>query len=66
MCGLPHSSFAVVGGGGPGTPVVYVELGGCNRVLQYETGSGGLMGISTGQATPRAIAIIETATRTNA
>ena len=63
MCGLPHSSFAVVGGDAPGAPVVYVELGGCNRVLRYETGSGGLMGTSTGQASPRAIAIIETATR---
>jgi hypothetical protein len=63
MCGLPHSSFAVVGGEGAGTAVVYVELGGCNRVLRYETGSGGLMGISTGQATPQAIAIIESATR---
>jgi hypothetical protein len=63
MCGLPHSSFAVVGGNGSGTPVVYVELGGCNRVLRYETGSGPLTGVSTGQASPQAIAIIEAATR---
>ncbi len=62
MCTLPHSRFAVVEGG-PGASTVYVELGGCDRVFRYQTGSGGLMGISTGQANTAAEAIIEQTAR---
>ena len=32
--------------------VIYVELGGCDRVFRYESGAGGLMGLAAGQATP--------------
>lgn len=62
LCTLPHSMFAVVQGESAGAPLVYVELGGCNRVLRYATESGGLMGISTGQATSQAVSIIEDVT----
>lgn len=62
LCGLPHAQFAVVEGENPGDAVVYVELGGCYRVLRYSPGTGGLMSITTGQATPQAIAIINTVT----
>jgi hypothetical protein len=58
-CSLPHASFAVVGGENAGAPVVYVELGGCDRVYRYESQSGGLMGMTTGQASASAVAIIE-------
>jgi hypothetical protein len=61
ICGLPHASFAAVGGEGAGDPLVFVELGGCNRVLRLETGSG--VGMPTGQASLQAVAIIETVTR---
>jgi hypothetical protein len=61
LCSLPHDKFAVLGGGG--APLIYVELGGCDRVLRYESGAGGLMGLSTGQATPGAVAAIESLTR---
>jgi hypothetical protein len=60
VCTLPRPMFAVVEG--PGSPVVYVELGGCNRVLRYESKAGGLMGLSIGQATPEAVATIESVT----
>jgi hypothetical protein len=62
VCTLPHAMFAVVGGETPSAPEVYVELGGCDRVYRYESTSGGLMGIAMGQATPEAVAIIESAT----
>jgi hypothetical protein len=62
LCTLPHSKFAVVEGGSPNAATVYVELGGCDRVFRYQTGSGGLMGMSTGQATTAAVAIIEQVT----
>ena len=62
VCSLPHEMFAVLSGTGPGSVVVYVELGGCDRVYQPESVSGGVMGISTGQATPGAVAIIESVT----
>jgi hypothetical protein len=62
VCSLPHEMFAVLGGSGPGSTVVYVELGGCDRVYRPETLSGGLMGISTGQATPGAVSVIESVT----
>lgn len=58
-CSLPHAMFAVVGGDNPGSSVVYVELGGCDRVYRYESLSGGLMGMATGQASSNAVAIIE-------
>ena len=62
LCSLPHNKFAVLGGAG--TPLIYVELGGCDRVFRYESGAGGgLMGLSTGQATPGAVAAIESLTR---
>jgi len=61
LCSLPHNKFAVLGGAG--APVIYVELGGCDRVFRYESGAGGLMGLSTGQATPGAVATIESLTR---
>lgn len=59
-CTTPHSTFAVVQGGG--AALVYVELGGCDRVFRYQTGSGGATGISAGQATAHAVAIIEQVT----
>ena len=62
VCTLPRAMFAVVTAIGPGYPVVYVELGGCERVYRPETLSGGLMGISIGQATPGAEATIEAVT----
>jgi hypothetical protein len=61
-CSLPHEMFAVVGGENPGDSVVYVELGGCDRVYRPESLSGGLMGMAMGQATTNAVAIIESAT----
>jgi hypothetical protein len=60
LCTLPHGKFAVLGG--PNGPVIYVELGGCDRVVRYESGAGGLMGLSAGQATPAAVATIESLT----
>ncbi len=62
VCSLPHEMFAVLSGSGPGGTVVYVELGGCDRVYRPESVSGGLMGISTGQATPDTVSIIESVT----
>jgi hypothetical protein len=62
VCTLPHEMFAVVESESPGNQVVYVELGGCDRVYRPESVSGGLMGMSTGQATPGAVAIIESVT----
>ena len=61
LCSLPHNKFAVLGGAG--APLIYVELGGCDRVFRYESGAGGLIGLSTGQATPGAVAAIESLTR---
>ena len=61
LCSLPHDKFAVLGGAG--APAIYVELGGCDRVFRYESGAGGLMGLSTGQATPGAVAAFESLTR---
>ena len=60
LCTLPHGKFAVLGGANG--PVIYVELGGCDRVVRYESGAGGLMGLSAGQATPGAVATIEALT----
>jgi hypothetical protein len=60
LCTLPHSSFAVIQG--TGSPLIYVELGGCHRVFRYESRAGGLMGLSIGQATPGAVATIESVT----
>jgi hypothetical protein len=62
VCSVPHEMFAVVGGESPGYPVMYVELGGCDRVYRPQSVSGGLMGMATGQATPNAVAIIESVT----
>lgn len=59
-CTLPHSSFAVIQGGG--SPLVYVELGGCDRVFRYQSGASGPMGLSRGQASQDAVATIESAT----
>jgi hypothetical protein len=61
QCALPHSRFAVIES--PGAPLIYVELGGCDRVLRYESASGGLMDLSTGQATPATVAAIESLAR---
>lgn len=61
VCSLPRPMFAVVGGAGG--PTVYVELGGCHRVLRYQPEPGGLTGLSMGQATPQAVATIESVTR---
>jgi hypothetical protein len=57
LCTLPRPMFAVVGG--QGSPEISVELGGCYRVLRYESRGGGLMGLSVGQATPGAVETIE-------
>lgn len=57
LCTLPRLMFAVVWG--QGSPTIYVELGGCYRVLRYESEGGGLMGLSVGQATPGAVETIE-------
>lgn len=62
ICTLPHSTFAVVSGTSPGAPVLYVELGGCYRVLRFGSGTSGTMGVSTGQASPQAVSIIESVT----
>lgn len=62
ICTLPNSTFAVVGGTSPGAPVLYVELGGCYRVLRFGSGTNGTMGVSTGQASPQAVSIIESVT----
>lgn len=59
-CSLTSAEFAVVSG--PGIPAVDVELGGCLRVLRYETKAGGLTEMSMGQATPGAVATIESVT----
>lgn len=59
-CTSTHSTFATVQGGG--APMVYVELGGCDRVFRYQTGSSGSAGLSAGQATAHAVAIIEQVT----
>jgi hypothetical protein len=61
-CTLPHAMFAVVSDDNAGSSVVYVELGGCNRVYRYESLSGGLLGMATGQASANAVAIIESVT----
>ena len=61
LCTLPHGKFAVLGGANG--PVIYVELGGCDRVFRYESGAGGLMGLSAGEATPGAVATIESLAR---
>jgi hypothetical protein len=60
VCSLPRSAFAVIGG--PGSPLIYVELGGCYRVLRYEAVAGRLMRLSVGQATPGAVAVIKSVT----
>lgn len=60
LCTLPHTTFAVIQG--RGSPLIYVELGGCYRVLRYESEAGGLMGLSIGHATPGAVATIESVT----
>lgn len=61
-CTLPDQMFAVIGG--TGAPLIYVELGGCHRVLRYESKAGGLTaGMTMGQATPGAVAAIESLTR---
>jgi len=59
-CTLPEAGFAVLGGSGQ--PQAYVELGGCQRVIRYESQPGGLAGMSTGQATQGAVATIESVT----
>jgi hypothetical protein len=61
-CSVGHAMFAVVDGVSGASPVVYVELGGCDRVYRYQTQSGGLTGIATGQASANAVAIIESVT----
>jgi hypothetical protein len=61
QCALPHSRFAMIES--PPAPLIYVELGGCDRVLRYESAPGGLTYLSTGQATPGAVAAIESLTR---
>ena len=69
LCTQPEPGFAVIGGpGSPGTSItpgsgqIYVELGGCHRVLRYESQAGRLTGMATGQATPGAVAAIESVT----
>jgi hypothetical protein len=62
-CTQPEPGFAVIGGPGvSGSSPIYVELGGCQRVLRSESPGGRLAGMSTGQATPAAVAVIESAT----
>jgi hypothetical protein len=69
LCTQPEPGFAVIGGpGSPGTSItpgsgqIYVELGGCHRVLRDESQAGRLTGMATGQATPGAVATIESVT----
>lgn len=62
VCQASHSMFAVVQAQAPNAPVVYVELGGCNRVLRSGSVGGRLVGMSIGQASAQAVAIIENAT----
>lgn len=66
VCTLPRAMFAVVTGLSADGPVVYVELGGCDRVYRPESLSGGVLGMSMGQATPAAEATIEAVTSTAA
>lgn len=61
-CTAPETTFAVVGGDRPSSPVVYVELGGCYRVLRFQPASGGVTSIATGHASAAAVAIIESVT----
>ena len=62
-CTQPEPGFAVIGGPGvSGSSQIYVELGGCQRVLRSESPAGRLAGMSTGQATPGAVATIEAVT----
>jgi hypothetical protein len=61
-CTVPHGMFAVVAGESQSDSPAYVELGGCDRVYRYQSTSGGLMGMTMGQATPEAVAIIESVT----
>ncbi|HTU08682.1 MAG TPA: hypothetical protein VMG13_24260 [Trebonia sp.] len=69
VCTQPEPGFAVIGGPGspatsitPGSGQIYVELGGCHRVLRSESQAGRLTGMATGQATPGAVATIESVT----
>jgi hypothetical protein len=69
VCTQPEPGFAVIGGpGSPATSItpdgglIYVELGGCHRVLRDESQAGRLTGMATGQATPGAVATIESVT----
>jgi hypothetical protein len=62
-CTQPEPGFAVIGGPGvSGSSPIYVELGGCHRVLRSESPAARLAGMSTGQATPGAVATIEAVT----
>jgi len=54
-CPRPHARFAVLLPPGIGGPVVYVEIGGCHRVLRPDN--------RIGQASPAALAIINRAQR---
>jgi len=54
-CPRPHARFAVLLPPGMGGPVVYVEIGGCYRVLRPDN--------RIGQASPAAVAIINRAQR---
>jgi len=54
-CPRPHARFAVLLPSGIGGPVVYVEIGGCYRVLRPDN--------QIGQASPAALAIINRAQR---
>ena len=52
-CARPHARFAVLLPPGTGSAVVYVEIGGCHRVLRPDN--------RIGQASPAALAIINRA-----
>jgi hypothetical protein len=69
VCTAREPGFAVVSAPGaagssavPGAGQMYVELGGCRRVLRYDSPAGRLTGMSTGQATTGAVATIESVT----
>jgi hypothetical protein len=61
-CTPPRASFAIVSdGGSQAGPSVFVELGGCDRVLRYGSQGNLMTALRMGQATPAAVAIIESA-----
>jgi uncharacterized Zn-binding protein involved in type VI secretion len=63
-CTPPRALFAIISaasGSAVGTSV-FVELGGCDRVLRYGPPGNVLTSLRMGQATPAAVALVEAVT----